>query len=484
VDEQLALAGTISQLQKEMAQGNVSAWELTAFFLARIARLDRSCGLRAVLEVNPDALQIAAGLDARRRHHGSLGPLHGIPILLKDNIATGDKMHTSAGSLALADAYAGADAALVERLRRAGAVIIGKANLTEWANFMTDHMPNGYSSRGGQTQNPYGAEFDVGGSSSGSAAAVAAGFAVAAVGTETSGSILSPASSNSVVGIKPTVGLVSRRGIVPISNSQDTAGPLARTVADAAVLLGALSGYDESDPATHSSTALVQSDYGHFLDANALVGARLGVARSPYYDHLSSERLQICDRALRAMADAGAVIVDPVEIPGARDVHGYDVLLYEFKPNLNAYLRQHGTHQIASLADVIAWNEAHAEEALRYGQTILTAAQALSGQLIESAYIEARLNDVRRSRTEGLDAAMRAHDLDALVFPANMGAGIAAKAGYPSVCTPAGYTDAGEPFGVTFTGRAYSEGRLIAIAHAFERCLTIRRAPQLGLAGE
>ncbi len=476
------LERSIPEIQAGMDAGEVSACDLVAACLARIARYDKAGpGINAVLEVNPDAWHIAEALDLERRIRGPRGPLHGIPVLVKDNIDTGDKMHTSAGSLALKDSYAARDAFVAERLRAAGAVILGKTNMTEWANFMTRHMPSGYSSRGGQVKNPYGpGRFDVGGSSSGSGAAVAAGLAVAAVGTETSGSILSPSSQNSLVGIKPTVGLVSRTGIIPISHSQDTAGPMARCVVDAALLLQALAGRDEGDPATWRIPADFPAELTAGLDKGALRGARIGVPRKGYWDKLPAGKQAVMEEAIRALRDAGAEVVDPADIPSADAEWDLAVLVHEFKPALNAYLGRLAPHvPVHSLRDVIEFNLRYAEKMLKYGQVWMLEAEDTSGTLTDPAYIAARLRDLRLSREEGIDAALAAHRLDALLFPGNLGAGIAAKAGYPSITVPAGYTKEGEPVGATFTGRAFSEPALIRWAYAFEQATQARRAPRL-----
>lgn len=473
---------TILEIQSAMERDEFTARDLTLFYLERIAKYNHAgARINAVLELNPDALHLAEALDVERKLTGPRGPLHGIPVLIKDNIATGDKMHTSAGTLALKDSYATEDSFVVKQLRRAGAVLLGKTNLTEFANFMTENMPNGYSSRGGQVLNPYGpGKFDVGGSSSGSGAAAAVNFAVATIGTETSGSILSPASENSVVGIKPTVGLVSRSGIIPIAHSQDTAGPLARNVANAAILLGALTGVDELDPATAASRGQAKMDYSSFLSSEGLAGARIGIPRKFYYETLPSDKLEIMNRVIDELKDAGAVIIDPVEIPTAGKLNGYAVLVYEFKAALNAYLAQLSSAvPVHSLRDVIAYNEEHAEAALKYGQTILIESEATSGTLTETDYLQNRLEDLRMSRTEGLDSVIQEYKLDAILFPANYGAAIAAKAGYPSVCVPAGYTKEGVPLGATFTGLAYSEPTLIRLAHSYEQISKHRVPPVL-----
>lgn len=471
---------SLRELQEAMQKGDLTSEQLTAHCLRRIAEHNRSgAGINAVLEVNPDALHIANGMDTIRRVAGSRGRLHGIPVLLKDNIDTADKMHTSAGSLALSNHLAAEDSFVATQLRRAGAVILGKANMTEWANFMAEDMPNGYSSRGGQVRNPYG-DFDVGGSSSGSAAGVAAGFAPLAVGTETSGSILSPAHSCSVVGIKPTVGLLSRAGIIPIAHSQDTAGPIARTVVDAAAMLRAMAGVDERDPVTRTRRGREVEDYLTGLSPDALKGARLGIVRE-HFAGLDPARSVVYDKALDALNGLGAVLVEVSEYAPQVAKNDYRVLLYEFKPNLNAYLSRTGPYvPVHSLSEVIDFNRREAESRLRYGQAVLEAADALSGTLTESEYITARLENLRRCREQGIDLALQRDRLDALILPGNMGCGIAAKAGYPSVTVPAGYTSEGRPAGLTFTGTAYSEHILIKFAYAFEQGTRTRIIPQLG----
>ncbi|WLD93234.1 amidase family protein [Alkalihalobacillus sp. AL-G] len=472
---------TILELQKAMSNGELTSMQLVSRCLEYISRLNhKGPNLNAVLEVNPDALHIAETLDSERKVKGMRGPLHGIPVLVKDNVETGDRMHTSAGSVALESHYAVHDATIVRKLRDAGAVIIGKANMTEWANFMSESMKNGYSSRGGQVRNPYGATFDCGGSSSGSAVGVAAHFSTLSIGTETSGSILSPASQNNVVGIKPTVGLVSRTGIIPLSHSQDTAGPIARSVTDAAILLGALTGIDPADPITKTSVERNYRDYTSFLNSKSLHGARIGVARSLYFDGLTNEQKEVMEQALRDLEGEGVTIIElesisPMEKDEAWD---YKVLLHEFKSDLNHYLAGLGRGSaVQSLSDVIAFNESHSERAMKYGQDILIASDKTSGMMTESDYLDSRLRDLELSRTRGIDVVMEEHQLDALLFPNSNGAGIPAKAGYPSVTVPGGFTKDGEPVGVTFTGLAYSEPALIGLAYAYEQATKHRKAP-------
>lgn len=470
---------SIEKIQHGLENGDYTSKQVTMHYLERIARFNKQGPtINAIIEVNPDALHISEAMDTERHQKGKRGPLHGIPIILKDNIDTGDKMHTSAGSIALADHYAEKDSFVVKKLRDAGAVILGKANLTEWANFMTEGMPNGYSSRGGQVLNPYGpGSFDVGGSSSGPAAAVAAGFAPGSIGTETSGSILSPASSNSLVGIKPTVGLVSRTGIIPIAHSQDTAGPITTTVTDAALILGALTGTDDLDPSTAISEGKAKNDYTNHLLEDGLKGARIGVDHR-YLQELDQDELGLIKSAIAEIKAQGATVVDPVDI--TTDPSDYSVLFHEFKTDLNAYLSTvSSTNPVHSLKELIAHNEMHKDVALKYGQTLLTASEEKSGTLTEAEYINARLEDIRLSQTEGIDAVMEKHQLDALLFANNFGAGIAAKAGYPSITVPAGYTEEGKPVGITFTAKAFSEGKLIELAYGYELATKHRKAPTL-----
>lgn len=474
---------TIPDIQEALIAKRYSSRDLVLFYLERIGAYDSSSPkLNSVLELNPDAIFIAEALDAERMRQGPRSHLHGIPILLKDNIDTGDKLHTSAGSLALASSYADEDAFLVSCLRQAGAIILGKANMTEWANFMTQGMKNGYSSRGGQVLNPYGpGQFDVGGSSSGSGAAVAANLATVSIGTETSGSIVSPANANSVVGIKPTVGLISRRGVIPIAHSQDTPGPLTRNVTDAAVLLNVLAAVDQGDPATWGTAQLRAGDYTEYLDKNGLQGARIGIPRS-YYERLDEDRLQLVDAAIDALRSAGATVVDPVILPSAQEKTDSKVLTYEFKAALNAYLGQLSPHvPIHSLRELITYNQHHAETMLKYGQTILISSEATNGRLTEPEYIAARLRDLRQTREQGIDAALAAHELDALLMPGAWGASLAAKAGYPAACVPAGYLANGCPMSITFVASAYEEPVLLRLAYAFEQATLHRRPPHLDI---
>lgn len=471
---------TIDQMQEKLESEELTSKELVLMYLKRIASFDQGGPkINSIIEVNPEAIHIAAALDAERKTQGSRGPLHGIPVLIKDNIDTKDKMHTSAGSLALEHSYAQEDSLVAAKLRQAGAVILGKTNMTEWANFMTEGMPSGYSSRGGQVLNPYGlGVFDVGGSSSGSGAAIAANFAAIAVGTETSGSILSPASQNSLVGIKPTVGLISRRGIIPIAHSQDTAGPMARTVKDAALLLSALAGTDEKDPITLTNPFLAEVDFTAYLNKDGLKGKKIGIAREGYFEYLSKEKLEVMEVAINKLTELGAEVVEVV-IPSAKRKWSYKVLTYEFKAALNAYLKGlHLSYPIRSLKDVIDFNNKNEEKTLKYGQKLLLQSEETSGSLFEKEYIEALEEDIYYSTEQGMDQVLKGNQLDAIVFPNNYGASIPAKAGYPSITVPAGYSSKGEPVGITFTSTAYSEPQLLAVSYAFEQATKARKAPK------
>ncbi|MBB5172303.1 amidase family protein [Texcoconibacillus texcoconensis] len=482
LSETWLLEATMNDMQMKMTEGELTAKEIVLMYLHRIAMVDKQGPqLNSVLEVNPDAIYIAEKLDREREEQGERGPLHGIPVLIKDNIDTGDKMHTSAGSLAIADHYASDDAFLVQKLREAGAVILGKTNLTEWANFMTNGMPPGYSSRGGQVLNPYGpGVFPVGGSSSGSGAAVAANLAAISVGTETSGSILSPASQNSLVGIKPTVGMVSRRGIIPISHTQDTAGPIARTVTDAVKLLSVMTEKDDDDPVTSTQPSNQPDDWQTALDTSALKGARIGIVREGIFDVLDEEKKNVANRAITQLEALGATVIDEVVIPSAKAKWNVDVLIHEFKNGLNDYLRNVNSKTgVSSLTELITYNHENRDKMLRYGQSLLLSAEKISGTLTDPAYLQSLEHDQYYASAGGIDAALKGHNLNALLFVNNLGAMIPAKAGYPSVTVPTGYTEQGEPVGITFTGTAYSEPMLIGLAYSFEQGTKVRRGPKL-----
>jgi amidase len=508
---------TVASLQAAMAEGRHSAESIAEAYLARVAAVDRPGdgrpGLRAVVEVNPDALADARRLDAERRAGRVRGPLHGVPVLLKDNVDTADRMQTTAGSLALVGAPAPArDAWLAARLRDAGAVLLGKTNLSEWANFRSTRSSSGWSARGGQTRNPYALDRTPCGSSSGSAAAVAANLAALAVGTETDGSIVCPSAACGVVGVKPSLGVVSRAGVIPIAHSQDTAGPMARTVRDAAVLLGALAsgGADPRDPAPAAARAaaraLAAADWARALDAGALRGARVGVARNYFGFHEGVDR--VMDEALGALRDAGAVLVDPAPVTtaGKFDEGELEVLLYEFKADLDAYLAGRlgaagagaaapnalGEPTPRTLAELVAFNERHRDREMPFfGQELFVRAQA-KGPLSSPAYRRALAANRRLAGAEGIDAALARHRADVLVAPTNgpawaidvvtgdhFGGGYAsasAVAGYPHVTVPAGFVH-GLPVGLSFFGARFADLRLLGYAHAFEQATRRRRAP-------
>ncbi len=487
---------TIAELGRQMADGERTSREITELYVGRIEALDgQGPTLRSVIETNPDALGIAEELDRERAAGNVRGPLHGVPILLKDNIATADRTTTTAGSLALEGSIPPRDAFVAAQLRRAGAVLLGKANLSEWANFRSNRSSSGWSARGGQCRNPYVLSRNPCGSSSGSGAAASANLCAAAVGTETDGSIICPSSANGLVGIKPTVGLVSRSGIVPISAVQDTAGPMARTVADAAALLSGMTGRDPLDEATAVSP--VPSDLGRHLEESGaadLSDLRIGIGRQ-FFDR-DGRVDAVMEEAIETLRSLGAEIVDPVEIAHRQEVgrHEYEAMLYEFKAGLNAYLAELGDGApVASLADVIAFNEANVEREMPFfGQEILIEAEA-KGPLTEAAYRTARETANRLSREEGLDTALAEHRLDAILGPSGGPAwvtdlvhgdtfsvgssGAAAVAGYPNVTVPAGHVH-GLPVGVSFFGAAWSEPTLIRVAWAFEQAAPHRRPPQ------
>ncbi|WP_410513615.1 amidase family protein [Paenibacillus sp. BR2-3] len=473
---------TITDIQAALDSGEITSRQLVLMYLERIADHDKNgLTINSVLEINPDALFIAESLDVERSLRGPRGPMHGIPVLLKDNINTGDKLHTSAGSLALKDSFAGEDAFIVAKLREAGAIIMGKANMTEFANFMTNGMPSGYSSRGGQVLNPYNISSPTGGSSAGSAVAVACNFCTVSVGTETSGSILNPGNLGSVIGIKPTVGLLSRSGILPLSNTQDTAGPMARTVKDAVLMLNAMLGQDVSDAAMGTNAGKTHEDYTVFLDKNGLQGARIGIPRDYYFEELTEEQLALFNASVELMREMGATIIDPADIRTAREIKYSSVVLNEFKTSINAYLSRLGPGApMRTLKDIIDYNHAHPVETLKYGQaTLIDAEYTSSGTLTEPQYIRDRATDLKLCKEEGIDAVIQEHQLDALLFPADFGARITSRAGYPSIVVPSGYTTAGAPFGVTFSAKAYQEPVLIRLAYAFEQYSKVRKAPSL-----
>ncbi len=485
---------TVADLQEAMESGRWSAARISEMYLSRIEAVDRSGPtLRSVIETNPDALSIARELDDERARGNVRGPLHGIPVLIKDNIGTADRMNTTAGSYALEGAVPAEDSFVARRLREAGAIILGKANLSEWANFRSTRSSSGWSGRGGQCKNPYVLDRNPDGSSSGPGAAAAANLAALAIGTETNGSIVNPSSANGLVGIKPTVGLWSRSRIIPISHSQDTAGPMTRTVRDGAVLLGALTGVDPSDPATSASRGNAQSDYTQFLDRDGLRGARVGVARQYFGRH---ERIDaLMEDAIAALAEAGAMVVDPVELTTRDELrqHTRDILLYEFNADMKAYLDDLGpATTMRSLADLIDFNNQNRDRELQYfGQEVFEQSEE-KGPLTDREYQDALANAHRLSRDEGIDAVMNEHQLDAIIAPAGGPAWMidlingdhyqggsstfAAVSGYPNVTLPMG-TVFRLPVGMSIFGRAWSEPTLLRIAYGFEQVTQHRQPP-------
>lgn len=487
---------TVAELQDGMRSGRLTARSITQAYLDRIRATNlESPTLRAVLQTNPDALDIADQLDAERKQGKVRGPMHGIPVIVKDNIDTHDKLLTCAGSLALLGNYALRDAGLVERLRAAGAIVLAKANLSEWANFRSTRSSSGWSGRGRQCKNPYVLDRNPSGSSSGSAAAASANLCAVAIGTETDGSITSPSNACGIVGLKPTVGLVSRAGVIPISHSQDTAGPMCRTVADVAALLSAMAGVDPRDPATAAAQGHVEADYTTFLDPNGLKGMRIGVR--PRNGRIP-EVNQLVDDAIKIVREHGAEVVDPADIEtwGKLGDAERTVLEYEFKTDLNAYLAtMPESVKYRTLADLIAYNDAHADTEMPYfGQEIFIACEQ-RGPLTDKEYLDARAKCLDLTRTKGIDATMDKYKLDAMMGPSGGPAGIVdlvtltgggggggssqfpAVSGYPHITVPAGHYF-GLPMGISFFGRAWSEPVLLKIAYAFEQATRARRAPE------
>jgi amidase len=494
---------TIDDIRKGFESGQYSSRALTEKYLARIQEIDMAGPmLNSVIEINPDALQIAEALDQERKAKRARGPLHGVPILIKDNIDTGDHLNTTAGSLALVGSRPQRDAFVAAQLRNAGAVILGKTNLSEWANIRSSHSTSGWSGRGGLTRNPYALDRNPCGSSSGTGAGVSANLCVAGVGTETDGSVVCPSSANGLAGLKPTVGLVSRSGIIPISHSQDTAGPMARTVRDVAIMLSAMAGVDAEDSATAESqnkgaTGKVSPDYTKFLDPAGLKGARLGVVRK--YFGFNDAVDQLMDTLIGEMKHAGAEIIDPANIPtvGKFDDSEMTVLLYELKADLAAYLVRRGETSIGSpinsLKDVIDFNELNrGREMPFFGQDIFLKAEQ-KGPLSSKEYLDALEMNHRLSRAEGIDFVMDKFRLDALVAPtggpawltdlvngdhsAGGSSSAAAVAGYPNINVTAGYLW-GLPVGISFSGRAWSEPALLKIAYSFEQLTKARQKPR------
>ena len=486
---------SVSELQSGMAAGKFTAHSLARKYLDRIDDVDKhGPEINAVIETNPEALAIATELDRERKAKRLRGPLHGIPVLIKDNIDTHDRMTTTAGSLALGGSIPLQDSFVAKKLRDAGAVIMGKTNLSEWANFRSSHSSSGWSGRGGQTKNPYVLDRNPCGSSSGTGAAIAANLAAIGVGTETDGSVVCPSSANSLVGIKPTVGLISRAGIIPIAHSQDTAGPMARSVTDAALLLSVLAGIDARDDATRASSGKSFADYSKFLDANGLRGARIGVHRKGF--GFSDAVDKVMNDCIDIIKKRGAIVVDPADIPtqGKFDDSELEVLLYECKADLNSYLTSLGPRApVKSLKEIIDFNEQYRDREMPYfGQDLFIKAQA-KGPLTDKAYRDALAKNHRLSRKEGIDAVMDRNKLDAMIAPTGGPAWptdwlngdhftggystASAVAGYPHITVPAGYVF-GLPVGISFFGRPWSESTLIKFAYAFEQATRARRPPQ------
>ena len=486
---------TIPQLQDGMKSGKYTAQSLVEKYLARIDEIDkRGPAVNAIIELNPDALSIAKALDQERNAKGARGPLHGIPVLIKDNIDTADRMMTTAGSLALVGSKPPKDSFVAQRLRAAGAVILGKTNLSEWANIRSSHSVSGWSGRGGLTKNPYALDRNACGSSSGTGAGISANLAVVGIGTETDGSIVCPSSSNGLAGIKPTVGLVSRGGIIPISHSQDGAGPMCRTVRDAAILLGALTGVDPDDSATTASAGKSQTDYAQYCDPHGLKGARIGVARKYFGFNDAVDALM--EQSLNVMKTQGATLVDPADIAtlGKFDDTELLVFMYELKADLNAYLARLGPGApVRTLQDIIDFNDRNRQKEMPYfGQDLFVKAQS-KGPLSEKEYLEAVEKNHQLARTEGIDALMDKYHLDAIVAPtggpawltdlvngdhsAGGSSNAAAVAGYPNVNVTAGFLS-GLPVGISFFGRAWSEPTLIKMAYSFEQAIKARQAPR------
>ena len=484
---------SISELQQKIKGNQYNAQELVKTYLERIDQIDKKGpAINSIIEVNPDAMDIARKLDEELKAGKSRGPLHGVPVVIKDNIDTADKMKTSAGSLALANSVAPKDSFVAQKLREAGAIIIAKTNLSEWANIRSSHSTSGWSGRGGLTKNPYALDRNACGSSSGTGAAIAANLAIAGIGTETDGSIVCPSTHNSLVGIKPTVGLISRSGIIPISHSQDTAGPMTRNVTDAAILLGALTGIDPRDTATNASQGKGYTDYTKFLDAKGLNGMRIGVARNFFGINERTDKL-ITD-AIDVMKKNGAVIIDPADIAHTNEYDESEILLYELKADLNAYLATLGPGAaVKTLKDIIDFNEQNRDTELKhFGQDLFIKAQE-KGPLTDKAYLDALAKNQRLSRAEGIDAIMDKEKLDAMIAPSGGTAWLtdfingdhfsggysspSAVAGYPHITVPAGYIH-GLPIGLSIFGRAWSEPVLIKIAYAYEQATQHRRRPE------
>ncbi len=486
---------TVGELAGGLKSGKYTARSIAEHYIARIKEIDKNGpGVNSVIELNPDALSIADSLDRELKDKGARGPLHGIPVLIKDNIDTADKMETTAGSLALLGSKPVKDSYVAKQLREAGALILGKTNLSEWANIRSTHSTSGWSGRGGLTKNPFALDRNCSGSSSGSGAAASSNFCAVAIGTETDGSVVSPSSITGLVGIKPTVGLVSRAGIIPISHSQDTAGPMCRTVRDAAILLSAIQGVDPEDEATKAKGRKAFADYTKFLDADGLQGARIGVVRK-YFGFLPQVD-DVIEDSLKVLKDKGAVLIDPVEIDaiGKVDDSEMTVMMYELKADMKKYLKHRGPGtKMHTLEDLIEFNKKHEKEEMPFFKQELFLRAAKTGSLKDKKYLAALEKDHRLTRKEGIDAVMDKYKLDALVSPTDgpawmtdlvdgdhfLGGSsqLAAVAGYPHITVPAGFVF-GLPIGISFYGRAWSENVLLKIAYGFEQATKVRKPPK------
>ncbi len=469
---------SIDEMQREMEAGNLTAEELVLMFHENIAERDQE--INSIIEVNPEALLIAQGLDAERSLSGARSKLHGIPILLKDNIGTADSMHTSGGSYALKDYYALSDSTVAKKLRQAGAVLLGKTHMTEWADFMSDDMPNNYCSRSGFVQHPYG-DYYVGGSSSGSAVATTLNLAAASIGTETSGSIINPSDENSLVGIKPTLGLISRTGIIPLAPTQDTAGPIAKTVEDAVAVLSVLIGADNADAITGRAKKIEDHDWSAHFNRKGLQGKTILVPRHLFKDSVTDNELALFEEALEAIKALGATIIDEVEIGIESDDAGSEIQAYEFKPAINAYLgNSHPENRIRSLDQLIEFHKANPEKMLKFGQSKLEKSAATTGRLKEPEYVEMLKRKRLLAAEQGISQTLSEHKAHAFILPKDFGGDVAAAAGNPMITVPYSFEEENGPFGITFIGQLFSDPQLVEYAYAFEQATNGRvKPPQL-----
>lgn len=466
---------TIAELQKDMEDGVVTSEDLVLMYHENISERDK--GINSIIEVNPDALLIAQALDRERQLSGPRSALHGIPILLKDNIGTADKMHTSAGSYALKDFYAQEDAVVAAKLREAGALLLGKTHMTEWADMMSDDMPDNYCSRSGHINHPFG-DYYIGGSSSGSAAAIAISLAAASIGTETSGSIINPADENSLVGIKPTLGLTSRSGIIPLAPTQDVAGPIAKNVADAVTIFSTIVSWDAKDEMSIGAKPYEAYDWLAHLKKDGLRGARLAVPRHLFEEEITDNELELFNEALDVLRSLGAELIDPVDLGITEEEVGNEVQFFEFKPNINEYLgKSHPSNPIRSLDDLIAFHNKHPDEMLRYGQNKLEKSNATSGRLNEPEYVEALKRKRLLAGERGISSTLKRLEASAFVLPKDFGGSVGATSGMPLITVPYRFEEENGPFGITFMGPAFSDPKLIEFAYAFEQATNGRVKP-------